>query len=130
MPFKKGNTISKGKNNGMYGKSGPKSPTFGKLGFFAGKKRPDHSKGMKGKKNPSYIDGRSIKRTLKYKEKVAGRKKPEQCEICGAIGKIHFDHNHETGEFRGWVCMRCNLVLGMVKDNKELLIRLAKYLKQ
>jgi len=76
-----------------------------------------------------YKDGRSIKRTLKYKEKIAGRKKPEQCEVCGAFDTICFDHDHQTGNFRGWICHRCNFALGLVKDNSELLIALAKYLK-
>lgn len=61
-------------------------------------------------------------------EKIAGRKRPEQCEICGAIGKICFDHDHNTGKFRGWICTRCNLVLGLVKDNAELLDAINKYI--
>ena len=62
------------------------------------------------------------------KEQVAGRKKPESCEICGAFGKIEYDHCHQTGKFRGWICHRCNWVLGLVKDNSELLAKLSEYL--
>jgi len=61
---------------------------------------------------------------------MAGRKQPEQCEICGAFGKICFDHNHETGEFRGWICMRCNTALGLVKENTETLMALIKYIRK
>ncbi len=64
------------------------------------------------------------------KEEVAGRKKPEQCEICGAFGKIEYDHCHETGKFRGWICHRCNLILGLVRDDGELLFKLSNYLKK
>jgi len=67
---------------------------------------------------------------LQKQEKLAGRKKPEQCEICGAMGQICYDHNHETGQFRGWICTRCNLVLGSVKDNVELLFSMIKYIKK
>ena len=62
-------------------------------------------------------------------QKIAGRKISKQCEICGSFGKICFDHNHETGKFRGWICSRCNTTIGLVEDNIELLNKLIKYLK-
>ena len=65
-----------------------------------------------------------------YKEKLAGRKKPDSCEVCGGGGKICFDHDHATGVFRGWLCSRCNFALGQVRDNSELLIALVEYLKK
>jgi len=61
-------------------------------------------------------------------EKIAGRKRPDNCEICGSMGKMYFDHCHKTGKFRGWICMRCNLALGLVKDNSETLIIMSEYL--
>jgi len=35
------------------------------------------------------------------------------CHVCGLSesehnGKLHMDHDHETGEFRGWLCRSCN----------------------
>ena len=80
--------------------------------------------------NPEKIKQYKIGYWQKRQEKLANRKKPNQCEICGAFGKICFDHNHKTGKFRGWVCQRCNLVLGFVKDNTELLNMLIEYLKK
>ena len=62
------------------------------------------------------------------KRKYAPRPKPEQCETCGAIGDICYDHDHTTGLFRGWICRRCNFALGLVKDNKEILQALIDYL--
>lgn len=35
-----------------------------------------------------------------------------------------------TGKFRGWLCMRYNFALGLVKDNIETLYSLAEYLKK
>jgi hypothetical protein len=82
-----------------------------------------------GGKNPNWKGGIGLLQQLKNKEIMAGRKRPSQCEICGSLGEICFDHNHKTGEFRGWICHRCNLALGLVKDNTELLLTMIDYLK-
>lgn len=82
-----------------------------------------------GNKNHNWKDGNSQTYTMKQLKKSASRPKPLQCEICGAMGKICFDHNHRTGKFRGWICNRCNWTLGHVKDSPELLERLSKYLR-
>lgn len=36
------------------------------------------------------------------------------------------DHDHNNGEFRGWLCVRCNTALGVV-DNAVLLQQLIAY---
>ena len=102
--------------------------------FPKGKEHPMFMKGYKvsGKKNGSYVHGLT---RLQRLEKLAGRKKPEQCEICGIYEKelkqrLCFDHDHENGKFRGWICHRCNRVLGVIKDDSELLNKLSKYLKK
>ena len=86
--------------------------------------------GLKGKKHPSYKNGSGIGNSVYDLEKLAGKKKSTKCEICGDSSRICFDHDHKTGEFRGWICWKCNLALGMVKDNNKLLIKLAKYLQK
>jgi hypothetical protein len=61
-------------------------------------------------------------------EKIAGRPKPNNCEICGREYVIVFDHDHITGNFRGWICDRCNKVLGLAEDDKNILNKLISYL--
>ena len=39
------------------------------------------------------------------------------------------DHNHDSGEFRGVLCLTCNTLLGMAKDNKDILLSAVDYLE-
>lgn len=57
------------------------------------------------------------------------------CGLCGCpeiecTGRFHMDHDHETGEFRGWLCARCNKALGFFGDSEELLVDALHYLMQ
>jgi len=63
------------------------------------------------------------------REMEAGRPRSPFCEICCTEGKVVFDHCHASGMFRGWICDRCNKVLGHVKDSPSLLRVLASYLE-
>jgi Autographiviridae endonuclease VII len=81
------------------------------------------------------ISRRSIlKRRAKDDIIKTGRVRPEACECCGEISKgkhpLHFDHCHKSGEFRGWICMGCNLALGHTKDSPEKLQKLIVYLQR
>jgi len=40
------------------------------------------------------------------------------------------DHNHATGEFRGILCLECNTLLGMAKDNSKVLKSAIRYLEK
>lgn len=55
------------------------------------------------------------------------------CASCGETdwGKLGpvVDHDHNTGDIRGIVCNRCNVALGMLKDNPEIARKLAIYLE-
>jgi hypothetical protein len=81
----------------------------------------------KGEKNPAWKGGITVLQKL---ERKAGRKKPEQCELCGRGGKICFDHNHKTDKFRGWICGKCNSALGMVDENIQTLELMIEYIKK
>lgn len=52
------------------------------------------------------------------------------CPICGDPNDApHVDHCHKTGKVRGLLCRRCNLALGMLKDNPKACLRAAIYLQ-
>ena len=38
------------------------------------------------------------------------------------------DHDHDTGEFRGWLCKKCNTGMGALGDNLESMLRAVQYL--
>lgn len=62
-------------------------------------------------------------------------KQEQKCYICdtsnNSSGKRLFvDHCHVTGNIRKLLCQQCNSGLGMFKDNPELLIKAADYIKE
>ncbi len=87
-----------------------------------------------GINSPNYRTGISKMTPLQKKEFRAGRKRPDNCEICETLGSelkygLVYDHDHQTGFFRGWLCNQCNWALGNAKDNIEILEKMIKYLK-
>lgn len=71
--------------------------------------------------------------------------KPSMCEIChkeiGEItvkrkgvayqrSKLHLDHDHSTGQVRGWVCNACNMMLGGARDSIANLESASRYLRK
>lgn len=50
------------------------------------------------------------------------------CAICSSTHRLCVDHDHQTGAVRKILCDRCNLALGVVDDDHELLNKLADYL--
>lgn len=67
---------------------------------------------------------------LRRKERKASRPRPDFCEITGLPGKITFDHDHATGEFRGWISNQCNRIAGQANDDFNLLRLVADYLER
>ena len=65
--------------------------------------------------------------------------RPIVCEVCGneetakgpkgIIRFLSLDHDHNTGKFRGWLCGKCNMAIGLAIDNPKLLRDLADYLE-
>lgn len=52
------------------------------------------------------------------------------CAICASTHRLCVDHDHETGAVRKILCDRCNRALGVVDDDRELLLKLADYLSE
>lgn len=57
------------------------------------------------------------------------------CPICekttiAGITKIVLDHNHHTGQVRGWLCESCNTGIGRFDDNPELVERAKQWLNK
>lgn len=58
---------------------------------------------------------------------------PSTCECCGGPpGKmvLHLDHCHQSGAFRGWLCSKCNVSIGMLGDTVDRLMLAVAYLKR
>lgn len=58
------------------------------------------------------------------------RPMPELCERDCGRKAAHLDHCHITGAFRGWLCRRCNLGIGLLGDTAEDLRAGLKYLER
>ena len=77
--------------------------------------------------------GITLKDYYRMLEEQGGR-----CLGCGALEadrpegsrKWPVDHDHETGVVRGILCSPCNRALGLVRDNRETLKSLRRYLKE
>jgi hypothetical protein len=51
------------------------------------------------------------------------------CGCCERVPPVLvLDHDHETGNFRGWICRECNSGLGFFGDDLEGLRRAYEYL--
>lgn len=53
------------------------------------------------------------------------------CECCGdpkGERALCLDHNHITGEFRGWLCVSCNAGIGSLGDDVEGVLKAVSYL--
>jgi len=57
-----------------------------------------------------------------------------KCAICGrkeasnSKPNLSVDHDHKTGNIRGLLCNRCNIVLGLIDDSIDILATAIDYL--
>ena len=49
---------------------------------------------------------------------------------CGETKRLHMDHDHDSGKFRGLLCGACNTGLGFYKDDFKRLDGIIEYLSQ
>ena len=60
--------------------------------------------------------------------KIMFQNQKGKCAICKNTCSV-IDHCHNTGKIRGLLCQRCNMGLGYFQDDKELLLKANKYIK-
>ena len=110
-----------------------------------------HCKSCDAEKNRKYISDPINKRKrnstrvkrrretdLNYPRELFDERFEEQgnvCAICkssdaGGRGAFHADHDHELMEPRGILCHNCNVGIGNLKDNVEILEAAIEYLRK
>lgn len=90
--------------------------------------------------NPDRVKANKRSQYLKRRD-IKTRVVAERCEICGLKFIVksqngnkhpaspHWDHNHGTEVFRGWLCHNHNAMLGHAGDNPMILEKAAQYLR-
>lgn len=58
---------------------------------------------------------------------ICGR--PETKVVKGVLYDLTIDHCHTTGKIRGLLCASCNLAIGMLQDDIDILASAISYLK-
>jgi Recombination endonuclease VII len=61
------------------------------------------------------------------------RTRPDKCECCGrdpGQRALCLDHDHDTNEFRGWLCTSCNAGIGSLGDDLEGVLNAVSYLNK
>ena len=73
-----------------------------------------------------------LSRTLVTPEEFEAAKKAQngRCLLCDKVRKLHADHDHVTGKFRGLLCFVCNTKLGWVELHPDWLERVKEYLSR
>ena len=52
------------------------------------------------------------------------------CEICGDNRNLHIDHDHDTKQFRGVLCSRCNTFIGRYELMKPFIPKIEDYIRR
>ena len=53
------------------------------------------------------------------------------CHCCGRKSEsLHFDHDHSTKKYRGFLCHFCNTGIGKLGDDIECVTRALRYLQK
>ena len=88
--------------------------------------------------NPERTRNNDLKRnygiTLKEHQQMFDQQQGV-CAICksegdGKLKKLCVDHDHKTGKVRQLLCRNCNMVLGQVGDNINILQSMIEYLQE
>ena len=114
--------VNKGNAHGIHFRCKECTKIYNKKVYFSGKAR---NRGYKRKYKITLDD---YNRMLKSQN--------NKCAICNGTATGHrinkylsVDHCHTTGKIRGLLCFTCNIVIGHMKDDVELLEKAIDYLK-
>jgi len=83
-----------------------------------------------------YEHWKFAKNGINIEKIISNSKNIKECEICksndpgGQWNTFYLDHDHSTGNPRGFLCRSCNVGLGHFKDNLEFLNSAITYLKK
>jgi hypothetical protein len=100
----------------------------------------DAARAEKRRKPRKPAKGRNTNTQLTRQRKWRGlpeplRPEPPACECCGRPPKVPrkhlcLDHDHRTGQFRGWLCNTCNIAIGKLGDGLAGVVRAVAYLRR
>ena len=118
------------KQTGARTKEGYRRPTckscVNKQSIAWSKANPDKVKKHRRKQRLKQNYGISLEQ---YQEMLIQHN--NKCAVCNEEHKrrpLNVDHCHTTGKVRGLLCDKCNMALGLLKDSKDLINNLGKYL--
>ena len=89
-----------------------------------GKKHPE----KRTRKTKAYHAKHIYKIT--YEEYIERMATSDCCEICGSKEHLGYDHCHDTMEFRGVLCNKCNRSIGQLGDTLESIQKVVAYLSK
>jgi len=88
------------------------------------KKNPIKAHDADRRKNLQRNYGLSTSQYQDLKEECKGK-----CSLCGMYTPtLELDHNHKTKRIRGFLCRKCNLLLGLIEDRSLSLEQIGIYL--
>ena len=97
----------------------------------------NYIRGMSKEKRQLFHQRKNLKRSYNITPEEYTQRLEEQnscCSICGERNNnlsmnLAVDHDHQTGQIRGLLCANCNVILGMAKDNIDILASTISYLR-
>jgi hypothetical protein len=57
------------------------------------------------------------------------RNPDQNCQICTTKKATEYDHHHESGLFRGWLCVGCNTGIGQFEENQARMVLACTYIQ-
>jgi len=53
-----------------------------------------------------------------------------KCAICERTKKLYVDHCHKTGKVRQLLCHSCNVAIGLLQEDPNVMLKAIEYLKK